>query len=72
MTLVLENTRTNLAERRDAVRASIGRKTPAEIREWAANGTGRDWALDIADRLAVSGYLTLADVTDSEFDSITR
>ena len=52
------------------VRTLIGRKTPAEIRDWAAASGGRDWALPIADRLAVSGYLTLADVTESEYVEI--
>ena len=52
--------------------SAIGRKTPEQIREWAAAGPDRAWALDVADRLAISGYLTLADVTEDELVDITR
>lgn len=61
------------ASDRDRVRTQIGRKTASEIRDWASNpvsGADRGWAHSIADRLALSGFLTLADVTDEEFDEI--
>lgn len=69
MAIVLETNRTETV--RDTIRASIGRKTPDEIRTWVDAGDDRGWAVEVADKLAASGYLTLADVTDSEFDSIT-
>ena len=69
--MTITTTRTpSKASRRDIVRSLVGRKTPDEIRDWAASADGRTWALPLADRLATSGYLTLADVTDSEFDEI--
>jgi hypothetical protein len=61
--------------KRDRVRSQIGRKTAAEIRTWVEAGApetqdDRDWAFTIADRLELTGFLTLADVTDEEFDQI--
>lgn len=61
---------THAAESRNQIRSQIGRRTAAEIRGWASDDSHRAWALPIADRLAVSGYLTLSDVTDDEFDLI--
>ncbi|OII27291.1 hypothetical protein [Frigoribacterium sp. MCBA15_019] len=52
--------------------SAIGRKAPEQIREWSAADTDRAWALDVADKLAVSGYVTLADVTEDELVDITR
>jgi hypothetical protein len=70
MTSVMELTRADAAARRNDIRTQLGRKTAAEIRVWASDINDRAWALTIAGRLAVSGFLTLADVTDDEFDSI--
>ncbi len=62
--------------RRDSVRAQIGRKTPAGLRDLAEERYDftpehRAWLNRVADRLSASGFLTLADVTDDEFDLIT-
>ena len=69
-TLEARTTTMTAGARRDVVRALIGRKTPDEIRSWASADANREWALQLADRLAASGFLTLSDVTDSEFDTI--
>ena len=58
------------------IRAAIGRKTPDEIRAVVAHSTSHTpkecaWLAITADRLERSGYLTLADVTDDEFEAIT-
>jgi hypothetical protein len=56
--------------RRTDIRSQLGRKTATEIRSWANGEVHRAWSLPVADRLAASGYLTLSDVTDDEFDVI--
>ena len=57
------------------VRDIVGRRTPAEIRSYVLEHADADpqdlaWLTVIADRLAVSGFQTLNDVTDDEFDDI--
>ena len=56
--------------KRDHIRTQIGRKTTSEIRTWVDAGDDRTWGNLIADRLELSGFMTLADVTDEEFDDI--
>lgn len=62
-------------DRRSSVRAQIGRKTPDEILSLADERYDFkpehvSWLRTVAERLRQSGYLTLADVTDDEFDAI--
>lgn len=62
-------------QRRADIRSQIGRKTPEEIRVLIAERYDftpehLSWLSQVADRLAASGYLTLADLTDDEFDDI--
>lgn len=73
MTITLTRTR---AEERNGIRSQIGRKSPTEIRaliveRYDFTPEHLAWLAQVADRLSVSGYLTLADVTDQEFDEIT-
>jgi hypothetical protein len=70
MSSTLETTRADASARRDRIRSQLGRKTAAEIRAWVTLADDRDWALTVADGLAVSGFLTLSDVTDDEFDDL--
>lgn len=70
MTNTLTMTRSEAAALRTNVRTQLGRKTATEIRDWAGCDATRGYALTIADRLAASGFLTLSDVTDDEFDQI--
>jgi hypothetical protein len=68
-------TLTNTLDRRTAVRNEIGRRTPTEIRTLIVARPESEadhlaWLAQVADRLAASGFLTLADVTDEEFDVI--
>lgn len=72
MTITTPPTR---AEERNGIRSQIGRKSPSEIREliverYDFTPEHLAWLAQVADRLAGSGYLTLADVTDEEFDQI--
>lgn len=69
-------TTTSSVLRRDQIRDQIGRKTPAELHVLAVERYGfmaehQAWLVGTAERLEQSGYLTLADVTDAEFDAIT-
>ena len=62
-------------ERRISVRAQIGRKTADEIltladERYDFKPEHIGWLQSVAERLRQSGYLTLADVTDDEFDTI--
>ena len=70
LTLHFSDTDTITDARRSDIRSQLGRKTAPDIRAWASTDAHRAWALPIAERLAVSGYLTLSDVTDDEFDAI--
>jgi hypothetical protein len=74
MTLTIPRT---ADERRNDVRNQIGRKTPSEIRaliveRYDFTPEHLAWLSNVADRLELSGYLTLCDVTDDEFDDIVR
>jgi len=58
-----------------SIRDVVGRRTPAEIRTYVLEHADADpadlaWLATVADRLALSGFLTLNDVTDDEFDDI--
>lgn len=62
-------------DRRTSVRNQIGRRTPTEIRTLIVERPESApehlaWLSQVADRLTASGFLTLADVTDDEFDII--
>lgn len=67
---------TGTLPRAERIRSAIGMKTPDGIRALVANSTSRTpkecaWLAITADRLERSGFLTLADVTDDEFETIT-
>jgi hypothetical protein len=73
-TMTITLTRTE-AEHRNSIRNQIGQKTPEEIRaliveRYDFTPEHLAWLSNVADRLALSGYVTLADVTDDEFDDI--
>ena len=70
MSSTLETTRADASAHRDRIRSQLGRKTAAEIHTWVAAGPDREWALSIAGGLVMTGFLTLSDVTDDEFDAI--
>jgi hypothetical protein len=62
--------RAEAALRRQHIHTLLGSKTPAEIRVWAGSDPDLVWAHSIADGLAMSGFLTLSDITEDEFDEI--
>jgi hypothetical protein len=70
MASTLNTSRTDATARRDHVRTQLGRKTAAEILAWSSLDVDRAWAELIALRLRTTGYLTLADLTDDEFDDL--
>ncbi len=68
-------TLTTTYDRRQGVLNQLGRKTPTEIRalvveRYDFTPEHLAWLVRVADRLEQSGYQTLCDVTDDEFDDI--